>query len=282
MPPPKDRALRQLFIDKLREANLGKCLSEDHKRKISQSMLGKTYPPEFGKKISERQLGRHLSPATRSKISEALIGIGRGETRQPLPPEVRLKISQTHRQHGINVGRKNPRFGKKLSYRTRQVIAEKQRIYQQNPEHRANLSEKAKVRWQNREFKEKSLKAILKGIHTRPTTPETQLIILIKSAGLPFKYTGNGQVVIGGLIPDFVNSDGHKEIIELYGCYWHRCPLCHPKSQPKIKPNEERKFTYSKYGFRMLTIWEHELLHPDKVVERVKNWMEQKDGIPNN
>ena len=70
----------------------------------------------------------------------------------------------------------------------------------------------------------------------------------------PFKYVGNGQVILGGLNPDFINVNSKKQIIEVFGDYWHR------RSDLKYHQSEEgRRETYSQFGYTTMILWEHDL-----------------------
>jgi len=64
-----------------------------------------------------------------------------------------------------------------------------------------------------------------------------------------WKYNGRGKdvVIIGGRIPDFININGKKEVIEVFGIYWH--------SESDV---EQRKVDYKKYGFDCKVIWDYE------------------------
>lgn len=70
-----------------------------------------------------------------------------------------------------------------------------------------------------------------------------------------WKFVGNGEVIIAGKCPDFININGQKKIIELYGDYWH-----------KGDNPQDRIGLFSPYGYDTLVIWEKEL----KDIERVK------------
>lgn len=75
---------------------------------------------------------------------------------------------------------------------------------------------KAKNNWQNKEYVEKTVKAILKGLIKRPTSLEKEMIEIINKHGLPYKYCGDGSFLIGYKNPDFVNTNGQKTCIEVY------------------------------------------------------------------
>lgn len=104
------------------------------------------------------------------------------------------------------------------------------------------------------EFVRKRIKAIMK----KPNKTEQFLIDLLNENNLPYRYVGNGQVIIQRKCPDFINCDGQKKIIELFGNYWH-----------KPKEEFERKKLFSQYGFKTLIIWEHELKDKPKVLEKI-------------
>jgi len=116
-------------------------------------------------------------------------------------------------------------------------------------------------RWQNKEFKEKNVKAMFEGMKISPNKPEKCLIKLLPKT---YKFVGDGKLIIGGLCPDFVNKDNNK-IIELYGDYWHKRPEVIERDKRRIK-------TYKKYGYKMLVIWEHELKNLNKVKNKIKEF----------
>jgi len=57
----------------------------------------------------------------------------------------------------------------------------------------------------------------------------------------------NGDFVISGFFPDFVNINGQKALIEVFGDYFHRGE----------NPNR-KKTIYRNCGFACVVIWEHE------------------------
>jgi len=98
----------------------------------------------------------------------------------------------------------------------------------------------------------------------KPNKPEQKLMDLINKNNLPFKYTGDGSFWINHRNPDFVNCDGKKQIIELFGDYFH-----------SIWDIADRTYHYGKYGFRTLVIWGSELKEPDKVLKKVKKFTKE-------
>jgi hypothetical protein len=57
--------------DKLSKANLGKCLSEKTKQKISDKLTGRIFSDETKEKMSESLMGHIVTDTTKQKISEA-------------------------------------------------------------------------------------------------------------------------------------------------------------------------------------------------------------------
>lgn len=62
-----------------------------------------------------------------------------------------------------------------------------------------------------------------------------------------WKYTGSGEMVIGGRIPDFTNINGQKKLIELFGTLYHDCDG--PRSEEGTIEH------YKEYGYECLVIW---------------------------
>jgi len=103
----------------------------------------------------------------------------------------------------------------------------------------------------------------------KPTSPERRVIGIIDDYSLPFKYVGKGDVIIGGLIPDFIDCDGSKRIIEVFGDYWHT-----GKDVPHHRTEEGRRKRFSEYGFDLLVLWESEMkdLSDAEIAERIRRW----------
>lgn len=106
--------------------------------------------------------------------------------------------------------------------------------------------------------------------HKRPTKPEKIVMnILNKIYPNEFKYTGNGEFIIGGLCPDFVNCNGKKKIIEVFGEYWHKS-----RADKETDTEEGRKRIFSIYGYDCLVIWDNELKNLLQVTNKIKSFME--------
>ncbi len=126
-----------------------------------------------------------------------------------------------------------------------------------NPKHERGWNEK---------HREKHIQAIFKGLKLRPNASERKLSEIIRDNNFPFVYVGDGKVVIERFCPDFIDDNGSKRIIEVFGDYWHRLPEV-------MKRDEKRLETFRKYGFKTLVIWESELKNEEYVVNRIRGAM---------
>ena len=116
-------------------------------------------------------------------------------------------------------------------------------------------------------FQQKRLKAAIK----KPNRQERKLeAILEEWFPSEWKFVGDGEVILGKLNPDFINCNGKKQIVELFGCWYHGCPLHHPNNEVSWQNTEiGKKVIYSRYGFKTLVIWEHELEDEEVVVNKI-------------
>jgi len=144
--------------------------------------------------------------------------------------------------------------GQKGKLMPKRTVSQKEHISKVQLGLSEHYSKKAKEQWQNPEIRDRQTKAILAGSHIRPTRAEYELEILIDIAcPKEYKYTGDGQVIIGGMCPDFTNTNGKEKVIEMFGDYWHK------GQDPQDKIDK-----YKKYGFNCLVIWESELKEKSK------------------
>jgi G:T-mismatch repair DNA endonuclease (very short patch repair protein) len=114
--------------------------------------------------------------------------------------------------------------------------------------------------WASMSSKEKSSKVSKsrKNAKRTPNISEGKLEQLLNSLNLSYKYVGGGDLVIAGKIPDFVNINGQKKLIELYGSYWHR----------NDDPNNRIEL-FKEYGWKTLIIWEDELKMEEILKEKL-------------
>lgn len=111
------------------------------------------------------------------------------------------------------------------------------------------LSEEEKRRW---------VKVHLRGKQHEQTEPERFLeSYLNEEHPGEYRYIGTSrEVSIGGKYPDFINVNGKKEVLEIFGAYWHL-----------LDRPEELVAHYKKYGFSCKVLWDYECLPED--IERI-------------
>lgn len=108
-----------------------------------------------------------------------------------------------------------------------------------------------------------------------PTGPEQIIINLAQKYFPELKYNGHGElgVVLKGLVPDFVNVNGKKQVIEVFGDYYHNLP------NRSWKASElGRRMAYNSLGYRCLVLWENEIkAKPEQeLVETIRKFTKSK------
>lgn len=235
-------------------------------RKVRKNCLfcGKEFEVNYNKRtrkycsqkcFHKTQKGEN-NPAKRPEVREKISLFWKGRTRSKEEIEksrlsrLGQKWSEERRAKCNHRGKNNSMYGKKQTESAKKKIGLK-------------TSERCK----DPIYKEKLIKAIMKGWQKKPNKPE-QLLIKFLHQILPdeFKYVGDGQFILGGRCPDFLDINGKKKLIEIFGNYWHG------KERTGIEPkeNEENRTRYFRqFGFDTLIIWENELKDLDKVENRI-------------
>ena len=139
------------------------------------------------------------------------------------------------------------------------------------PKVKASNSASTKRLWQDPEWKERQLRAICKGWRVKPNNPEKKLQKLLDERG-PKEYQLNVNaeiMILGGRIPDFVNVNGQKKIIEMFGDYWHgeeRTGITNKQAE------QERIDYFAQYGYQTLIIWERELEDIEQLQDKLEEF----------
>ena len=110
-------------------------------------------------------------------------------------------------------------------------------------------------------FTPEQLKRVLR---TRtPNKDELKLNKILKTNWpKEWKFVGDGKVWIQGKNPDFININGKKLIIELFGNRWH-----------EEKEADERKKIFAKYGYQTFILWDYELKNKKKTTQMLENFI---------
>ena len=128
------------------------------------------------------------------------------------------------------------------------------------------IGKSIKKLWKIEKNRDRFIKAQRAGMKIYPNKPEKVLGKIISSLSKDYKYTGDGSFIIDGFNPDFINTNGQKKVIELFGTYWHKRPEV-------IKRDKRRIKSYKKYGYKTLIVWEYELKNIDNVIKKVSNFI---------
>jgi len=125
--------------------------------------------------------------------------------------------------------------------------------------------------WKNKSYRNKVVKAWHKSLNKKPNKAE-QLLIDILEDNFPdeFKYVGNGEIVINGYIPDFININGKSKIIEFFGSYWH--------SKLEVIERDKLKLeTYKNEGFDVLILKNKDLENITSLKNKIENFILNPD-----
>ena len=176
----------------------------------------------------------------------------------------------------VKKGARHPLWGKHHSEKTKQKICG-----ENNPRWKGGKVKRmcegcgtvfevdpAVVRYGNGKFCSHSctIKATRHKWHPKKSNPESIFEQICKKDNLPFKYTGDGAFWIGEkgekhLNPDFIEVNGKKILVEIFGDYWHS-PLLN------LKLKEDRTLSYQKrhykrYKWYPIFLWESDLKRKD-------------------
>jgi group I intron endonuclease len=89
--------------DKMREAKLGKFLTEEHKRKIGESGKGRRHTEETKKEMNKAKKGIPLSEEHRKKLSEAHKGEKHSNYGKHLSEETKKRISEAKQSKKVKI-----------------------------------------------------------------------------------------------------------------------------------------------------------------------------------
>lgn len=131
---------------------------------------------------------------------------------------------------------------------------------------------------------EEQRKYCMSRIRGKDTKPEMVVRRLTHSLG--YRYRLHVRTLPG--CPDLV-FPSRKKVIFVHGCFWHR----HNCRYGRVKPSTRKKFWQAKLernkerhkrnrrklqskGWRILTIWECQTKKPEKMIDRIVDFLESK------
>ncbi len=288
----KKRKREHVFSEETRKkisiAGKGKIHSREWNEHVSKGLTGRKYSEESKKKMSEsrkrlfangyvhpqkgvplpkwqvellrvRNSRKHTEEEKKKSSEAGLKYYANPLTVHPFKgkkhkEESKLKTSKTLR-NGYLLGKYIPPW---LGKKNPAMSKYKKEFFIRHPEERIKQGNRIKERMKNPEF----VKKIISSIHSSPNKPEKKLIKLFADNDLPYKFVGDGSFIIGRWNPDFVQTNGKKCVIELFGEHWHTEP----------NNEEKRKKCFAEFGFRTLVIWCKELEDMEKVLSKVKSF----------
>ena len=265
--------------------------TEESKKKISIAREG-IYVGE-----NSPMFGKHHSEEAKKKMSAARIGKYCGEN-NPFygrhHTEENKHIQSEMRREQYSNGN-SPFQGKKHNAETRRILSEKSLLRNAFPEYRQMISEstkkgmtdevravlqvKSKARFSDPIWRKKKSEMEIHRWKTdkdfaermrasrnaRPNKSETFLCnFLNEMYPGEWKFTGDFSFLLNGKNPDFVNCNGKKLIIELFGEPWH-----------KGETQADRAKFFSPFGYKTLVIWWKELKKTDELKSKIERFVNE-------
>jgi len=244
---------------------LGHSMSKESKLQSSETHLklfqeDPEYAKSISKSVSKALMGHEVAEETRRRISA-------GNTGKTMSKESKQRNREAHLGKVMSEdARQNMSIAQSESYvsdptRSGRISESLRQTNVQDPTVNARRSSTMRETWKDPRYVEAWSEGMKKGLHTRPNGPETVVLsTLSKHFPGEWKYTGGNDVRIGRHNPDFMNVNGKKQVIEVFGVWWH--------SEEEVEPLIVH---YKKYGFNCLVIWEYDVFDEGLIVERVKS-----------
>lgn len=122
---------------------------------------------------------------------------------------------------------------------------------------------------------------IMSAVHSKDTKPEMAVRKAVHALG--YRYRLHAANLPGK--PDLVFPSRGK-VIFVHGCFWHRHSKCKYATMPKTRPEFwQDKFSANmtrdrrtrrelkQLGWEVLTVWQCELKKPEKLTERLNDFL---------
>ena len=202
----------------------------------------------------------------KQKMDDGYISPHRGRT---LTKKHREKLSESHKKEplkghdkkicscyickskkGETAGKNNSFYGKKHSKKTRDYLS---KIKQGELNNRFGTQHKDESieKMLNTFWATMKKRLNNQGKFGNMTKPEFQMKELLDK-NFPGEWGFNGcldcDVIINKMVPDFININGRKIVIEVFGDYWH-----------KDEDENQRIRQYKEFGYQCVVLWEADL-----------------------
>ena len=121
-------------------------------------------------------------------------------------------------------------------------------------------------------FSKSERSRIMASVHSYNTKPELIVRKALKGKGFAYQPKIKGR-------PDFINRKA-KIVIFVNGCFWHKCKIDYRKPnsnvayweskiERNVKKDKVNKAFLVKRGYKVLTVWEHQLKRSNKDFKKV-------------
>jgi len=225
---------------------------------------------QFGKFVKGSKVNEGRIPSDSQKKKQSIAMTGRKLTDEH-KAKIKAGMRVSEKQIGIPIGTKAWNKGKSkangdiLKYGIPCSDEKRKKISVSNTGHVTDESTKAKLSKIVKEWWKDPKNARKCLVIDSPNKQEKRLNRLLdKIYPGEWKFVGNGEVIIDGKCPDFININGQKKIIELYGERWH-------------KPTEEqtRIDFFKRYGYETQIIWVKQLANLQNASSIIKRFCEK-------
>lgn len=239
----------------------GKHHSEEWKREKSLQQKKMWQNPSYREGMHLAHIGHPNLSKGKSRSKETVEKIRKAQTKLWQDPKYRERQIKALLK-GMKLKREAPEYQE-----YRKHLSESLQGRHFSKEWKRKISLTKIESWKDPTFRKKMIKALFKGNKKRPTKPEKKLRRgLNKLFPGEYKYVGDGQFIIGGRNPDFINVNSQKKIIELFGDYWHG----KKRTGRTRKQEENRRIKYfAEYGYKTLIVWERELQNIPRLKRRL-------------
>ena len=122
---------------------------------------------------------------------------------------------------------------------------------------------------------------IMASVHSKNTKPEMVVRKMVYQLG--YRYRLYSDKLPGR--PDLAFA-GKRKAVFVHGCFWHRHPDCRYATSPKtrvefwkskfqanVARDELTRRKLEQMGWKVLTVWQCELKDPDKLAERLNEFL---------
>lgn len=137
---------------------------------------------------------------------------------------------------------------------------------------RMDNASRQKLLWKNPEYKERTMRMLLKFLFKRPTKLEKKYINFFNKFDFPFDYCGDGSLLIGYRNPDFVENNGRKLCIEVSNKKEKSIKRKGRKYQSWQEYEKQRINHFAKYGWKCIVLWEEELKDTEALRRKIINF----------